>query len=72
MFIWQFLVYLVNRNWPRMGPTFKLFRPIKRNNSEGALKDHLEGFWGYWRPFKGPRAQLAVAPDGNVVLFVAF
>ena len=32
---------------------------------EGALKDLLEGFWGYWKGFQGPRAQLAVAPDGN-------
>ena len=28
-----------------------------------------KGFKGIWRPFKGPRAQLALAPGGNVVLF---
>ena len=32
--IWQFLICLVNRNWDRMGPTFKalkkaLERPVK-------------------------------------------
>ena len=37
---------------------------------EEALKDILEEFWGYWRAFKCPRAQLAVAPDDNVVFFV--
>ena len=42
---------------------------IKGKTWEGALKDLLEGFLGDWRGFKGPRAQLAVAPDGNVDLF---
>ena len=38
---------------------------------EGALKDVLEVFYGHWRPFKSPRAQAAVAADGNV-LFLFF
>ena len=33
---------------------------------EGIVKDLLEGFQGHWRPFEGPRAQLAVAPDANM------
>ena len=36
---------------------------------EGALLGVLEGFQGHWRPFRGPRAQLSVSPDGNVVFF---
>ena len=44
-------------------------KAIKGKILEEALLGVLEWFYGNRRPFKSPRAQPAVAPDGNVVSF---
>jgi hypothetical protein len=46
--MWRFLICFVNRNWPRMGPTFKLLAAFQEAfwNLGGILGGPITECWG--------------------------